>query len=843
MTPLSPLTRLSDGWSDFCSALASEWWPQRPETVLLRAADPPSEGWARLASSLNEAGVAKIGVTQRRKDLGALPNLEEGPQWFFSHTDLLPGETHSLLLTTSFLGDTLRHQKGKEDHKGIWTQTLEGSLANRTSEPWLRLPPRLSPLMVPNLSLDEALNTPAGRELLQGATVILETRSGHLAPVRLAQSYLSDLTFPPGIFHALSTDMLQRKLEVFESPLWLTWLVAIVLAIGLGLLQRPLGMALAWPLTALVVLIWMLADAALLIGASVHLPLAPALCLMGFSTIIMNQQRWAAQQTNLQRLLLQQSAYLSKKVNVVESLDREETWQQMAQLCQHLLDFHRSIFLHRISGDHRLREIVSIGSSIDDIQEVRRDFEREPYKTVIKEGVSGVVTNYLKADPTFEGEEIQILSPLLYDGEVVGFWAIGVKKETFEKDLNYMNNVNDLSAQLSRLVIQRDRMLKDNVVHESEQGSVTSENERAMFELSSSVRMLMERIQSTENLLESLSSGVITYNVFGHVEHINRNMRSLMQNIGFQAYNMTLLDLLKASTGREGHDLRDQLRDVIVHQQSLVLPATALNDVDHSFHLHLVPLGAKRGEHISEASAFRVTGVLCELIDLTEIKSILKLKDVLFNRLYYKLKNDLELYTLCADMLSQEVDAEELPAISAMLNEKVEESSNVLDQTKETLHRDIIASPVGCFPVEVNEPITNAMSRFEASASKAGLSFERNLSELISLALASPSDLDQILGAMLKILIDDAIDDSSITIEIHEMKDGKSMYYQLSNEGMGMPPERFKACLLGEDGNVSREFHLLHSAMSKVTSWGGDLQGESELGQGIQFKLQLQTVI
>ena len=53
---------------------------------------------------------------------------------------------------------------------------------------------------------------------------------------------------------------------------------------------------------------------------------------------------------------------------------------------QHLL-LNRSILLERVDNDHRVREIKSLGCSISDIAELRRDYTRYPYDKSLQQQI------------------------------------------------------------------------------------------------------------------------------------------------------------------------------------------------------------------------------------------------------------------------------------------------------------------------------------------------------------------------------------------------------------------------------------------------------------------------
>ena len=105
------------------------------------------------------------------------------------------------------------------------------------------------------------------------------------------------------------------------------------------------------------------------------------------------------------------------------------------------LNLKRMIFLERVPNDHRLKEIKAFECSIHDVVDLRRDYERTPYSTVIQEQKPLLQTKpYLLP---LAVEDQQYLAPLMFAGDVLGFWAFTVASDSptsrFSKSLHGPN--------------------------------------------------------------------------------------------------------------------------------------------------------------------------------------------------------------------------------------------------------------------------------------------------------------------------------------------------------------------------------------------------------------------
>lgn len=840
------LSRLDRSLFDLVSSTVSQLTEESIEVLVLEVKNPEKFQWDKVFETLDDLGAQSVGlsfVLESHKMMAEQSNVEifAAQHEIVEKNHLKKGEM--LFFREADFDGVFRDHWAEKSIESQRYQSLEGGMSKFKGVNPVRINAFVNPNLVPIVKLEEVLGAAAAQKLIEKQHVLITLREQEFPRLRLPQSFLTSESYDARKFHALTLNSFVNGEVIFSLNLWQTLLMTFLLSFMMVSLLKLAGLRLAFLLTNMSILMILILYSCSLYFLKWEIPVSATCLLFVFAYLHVSRIQWFTQQKILGQILLRQSSYLSKRIVSTTALDSQETWTQMANLTRHLLNFDRAIFLEKLDGDHRLKEVVSVDASMDSIKEKRRDFHRSPYKDSIKKGGCFEVKTYLHPSKENDAEEKQFLCPLLYDGEVVGFWAMGVNSKNLENQAQFETQVNDLSDQLARLLNQRRKLVKN-----SKRGASSwrewlfgSQN-KAFSELRSSIQLLMDKHQSTELQMESLSTCTMTYNVFGRVEQVNRQMREVLGKFKIKPFEMTLLDFIMRLTGHDENESREVIREVIMDQRSMFMPATALKTMGHAYQLYIVPLLIEKKEDVKANSAFRVTGVLCELIDLSDVKSVLKLKDILFERLYYKLKNDMELYTLSADMLEQELPPEELREIGSIMHEKIKESVEILDRTKETLLQDVITAPVGCYPIEVREPIEEVIEKFREAAEKTGVKFETNLSDLLSLAQASPRGLDEILTAMVNILLEDSVDDSAIRIETHEAEAGH-IVYEMENSGMGMPPERFEACLNGQELRASRSFKILQDAHHELLAWGGRLEGESELGTGIKFKLYLKTVI
>lgn len=77
----------------------------------------------------------------------------------------------------------------------------------------------------------------------------------------------------------------------------------------------------------------------------------------------------------------------------------------------------------------------------------------------------------------------------------------------------------------------------------------------------------------------------------------------------------------------------------------------------------------------------------------------------------------------------------------------------------------------------------------------------------------------------------------AIVVEIVEKEEDVAV--RLSDEGFGLPNDKFQEFLFGDSPLQSNDYQVLQKAMANLAHWGGRLEASSEVGVGYVFELHL----
>ena len=449
--------------------------PDQTSSVLLVTATPANDystdEWLGLCDHLANAGARRIvlAIPVSKETLAALserackdklivglayPENQADQRALIHQLDLLRDQgLQAGLLRFAEQRDEARYFTTAFEFQGRVLPAVEAlaampALANAP----LRITPdfRLAPGLLPELSMRRALDEGILSNLAKDKLVLLTYEHG--AFMRSVQA--------PGYEHAVSLGHYQGMLvDALDNNAQLHWFgpfmkaasfVAVVLL--MGLLLQPLTLRSGVVVLCLAIALdLLLAFVALWLWATC-LPVVELVVLEIAIFITVYRSKAAREAKSLRDLLVAASGKLQRRMQPVNILQADEPWHLIARLIDQTLNLRRMIFLERIEGDHRLREIVALRCGLSDIDERRRDFERIPYTTAIAARGPILVERYLAQH---EETEQQYLVPLIAAGELIGFWAFGIDRQQLSNPDEFTRSVREIAVQLADLMYQR----------------------------------------------------------------------------------------------------------------------------------------------------------------------------------------------------------------------------------------------------------------------------------------------------------------------------------------------------------------------------------------------------
>ncbi|KZN49214.1 hypothetical protein [Pseudoalteromonas luteoviolacea] len=288
-------------------------------------------------------------------------------------------------------------------------------------------------------------------------------------------------------------------------------------------------------------------------------------------------------------------------------------WDAIITLVNQQLALSRSIFLARTEGDHRLHEIRAINCSLSDIHEMRRDYERPPYSDAIKAFGAIHITRPFFNDLS-ESEE-QYVVPLMYAGDIRGFWAMTVEPNEYFDEERFVQNVNRFANQIGELLFHFR-------IYENQQKANTSALTKVLTlalqkplsrQVKSSIGDMEQKLSTLEHVFNQIHTAAIMFNLFGQVVQTNQKIEEIAKHNEMSLFEMTALDLLERVTHLDNEKAKGKLRYITLQQGELYMPAQV---GQATFILSIRSLRASRTTS-SIGEPFEVGGILFEFIDIS----------------------------------------------------------------------------------------------------------------------------------------------------------------------------------------------------------------------------------
>lgn len=694
---------------------------------------------------------------------------------------------------------------------------------------------------LPRIAVSRVLKGELIPELVSGRTVLIGASSSGpplFTPLAVNGQLLSELEF-----HAYALDTLLNDKRIWPVPLWLEFaLLLLVIGISLFVFQwGGLRFSAGW--TASMVVVYALLAWVTLNLVRVWLPLGELWVAQIATFLVFTRYRAVSAETKLRKILLNTNFQLRQRFFPPSFASSQEHWSQVITMVNQTLNLERVIFLERIKGDHRLREVTSLNCTLQDIKELRRDYERTPYSTAIAAGHPIEVDGYLTRG---EEGEVQRLVPLMFGGEVQGFWAFGARPEKLAALHNRDAVLRDFADQIAELLFHRQQALDTQArrARPLQRYLRLQGGEQVAEALEKTLTALDRRLLGMEDYLDGLSTAGMLYDLFGRVLIVNRKMVQLLTQAELAPYQLTAIDLISTLGGVKLDYARSLMQSIILDRQNISLPVK-LMDGARSYVLYLGPLLPVREKqilHDGDPVPFEVEGVLCELIDITVIKRLFSLKDEMVERVNHQIRNDTQaLLAGITELETAGLAEAQRGRVLSDIRDTVKQLVTVSQQVSGLLSVEIDAGALERYPVDGLPPLHAAVEAVRTRAAANGIGFDLQLPELVSLVFASPDGFIPALESILDVLVTDSVQHGRIQVTLDE-HDGW-VVYRFTNQGFGMPPERFQSYLHGDAAVATEEFKKLRNSVLRVAHWGGELGGHSEVGVGTRFELKLKGFI
>ncbi len=519
----------------------------------------------------------------------------------------------------------------------------------------------------------------------------------------------------------------------------------------------------------------------------------------------------------------------------------EGHWEKILLLIKQTLQLDRTLILERAPGKDHLQVVASHNCDIKQLFEQRRDFNRPPFDIALQHG-----RPIQPQRPFFqidEKREVQYLCPLTHSGEVLGFWAITLTKESMLGTPRFEEILRQYTAQISELLYNRNQIGKQpgDLLNSGGGQQIQNLNRETILQR---VVALEGQLRNYNALINCTNSGLFLYDLFGNLVLSNAAAQAYARQHNIPVFEGNALDLLVALAGCTQRKAQDILLDAIVNATTMALPVISADGVStHIVHIRAVP-STHEPEMNSVPLPFDAQGILFELIDNSRIARINREQDNLLINLGSKVIDLIQSAYLTAGMVKRTLQSNQL---SAMDVEDMEEILREMTRTISAINAQVNASEdivrSGYFYADLKQALDDSIERHQPAILGRMLELETNIPSYSQLAKANVRELDRVLDRIWELLLETCEEGSSLQINLEEFDEGGKthIYCVFNNIGYGLTEEIIGSYSKGELAQLTPQLSSLRLAANEVTQWPGAITLRSNFGQSLSISLMLES--
>lgn len=352
-------------------------------------------------------------------------------------------------------------------------------------------------------------------------------------------------------------------------------------------------------------------------GMHLFLPAAEGV-ILNFVTLfwVFLSSKWV-EEDDLRRLMNNIRQKMSGRYLPKSFTEQSTPWDSIIQLINQQLALDKSILLARLEGDHRLYEIRAINCHLSDIHEMRRDYERAPYSDAIKAfGAVKITRPFFKS---LQESEAQYIVPLMYAGDIRGFWAMTITPDERFNEAAFIKNVNRFANQVGELLFHY-RVFETQ--GKAESNAITrlltlNLAKPLSQQIKHSINEMEQKLTTLEHVFNQIRSASVLFNLFGQVVQTNHALEQLAKQHHLPIFEMTALDLLCKVSELDHENAKGKLRYLTLHKGEIYLPVQLS---EQQFVLNVRTIESS-DEKSSAGEPFEVGGILFEFINMSELLS------------------------------------------------------------------------------------------------------------------------------------------------------------------------------------------------------------------------------
>jgi signal transduction histidine kinase len=530
---------------------------------------------------------------------------------------------------------------------------------------------------------------------------------------------------------------------------------------------------------------------------------------------------------------------LNSKVQPTSFYASKTPWQDLHSLINQQLNLHRSIFLEKVGKGHRIQEIDALNCRVDDIQERRRDFERKPYSEAIETLSPVEMDDYFKNSSE---DEREFMLPLMFAGDVLGFWAVTVIPDKHWNKSIFEKHVLSFSKEISELLFHRKQLMKQEKTDSNIwRRFFTLKFAQAEYEaLDISVAHLEKRFDSLQNIFDGMSSASALFDMFGQILHTNNRMEQIANAMSLPIYQLTAHDLILRVTELDTHQIKNILLSTTLKDEWIDIPInTDAFGAEYLLRIRAIRVVQSQDKH---SSGMMTQGLLFEFVEITDVQRIIGIKEELFGQYFHQMRNNLSTMNLFCRQVQKQLPDDKQQFIKELQN-CLKEATAINQNIEEKLEQQSVLDHA--IPLNAIVEYEKVKKEYSDAIRQKRLKFEEDVPMILSLVLAERYQLKSLFKLIFKLLIDDCVNNNGeVSVKVKDTMYGDKRMIQMyfTNTGYGLPQEQLNILLATKPTQFVESEDTLEQIIllsHQVRRFDLDVSIKSKMGEGYSLTVSL----
>jgi len=395
---------------------------------------------------------------------------------------------------------------------------------------------------LPRMRLQQVLQGTLIKEIVSGRVVMIGIGKERFQRTVVTPVTRGNLEITKLDYHGFALDSLLNRTAVASLHPLAQGSFLIAVWLGFFLIIQAMTFRKAMIVATLAVLALCVFSALILGMLNLHVPVLGSVVVIGTTLVAVFQSKTQSQNWALSRLVTEIGLAGTGQPSGQRVPGDTAFWSHVLAMVDQLLPVTQVVLLERPKHAKHLRKVSSLRCASDVIEEKRRDFGRQPYADAIEKNLALEVNDYLNAPLP---NERQFLAPLLWDGQVLGFWAFGIPADQLALHPSMMEAVAALSRRLSELLFERRQAANAHALASGWHDTLVDQRDLAMKTLTHHLHLIGQHVSILEDIFNGLDAPTIVYDLFGRPLITNTSMKTLLKVAEIDADGKSAADMLQ----------------------------------------------------------------------------------------------------------------------------------------------------------------------------------------------------------------------------------------------------------------------------------------------------------